>query len=115
MRTATRANAPWLSVVRGWDAMVGLSQPERSGGWGIALPAKRSAMPSTGHQLDHAGLRSDLDSTRARGDRLRCRYGRPRTGLRTIAGRHGDRWGGTAGGSALASSLVPSAVAVIGA
>src|ERR1044072_6532057 len=39
MRTATIPEGTALLVVRGWVAMVGLTQPERSGGWGIALPA----------------------------------------------------------------------------
>ena len=42
-RTATPPEGTSLLVVRGWDVMVGSSQPERSGGWGIALPAKRSS------------------------------------------------------------------------
>ena len=39
MRTATLPEGTSLLEVRGWVAMVGLTQPERSGGWGIALPA----------------------------------------------------------------------------
>ena len=73
MRTATAAGAPGLFVVRGWDVMVGSSQPERSGGWAIALSAKRSTRVCAVTETRPGAL----------GDRLRCRYGRPRTGLRS--------------------------------
>ena len=39
MRTATLPEGTSLLEVRGWDVMVGSSQPERSGGWAIALSA----------------------------------------------------------------------------